>query len=222
MRATIRGKGQGRSGLPRLWLFTDERLGGPEATLEAARRLPPGAGVVLRHKSWPREGRVRLLAMLRPVCRARRLVLVLAHPWPGARADGVHLSGARPLPRHRRRGLVTAPAHDARELCAAFAAGAALVFLSPAFATASHPGARPLGPVRFGLAVRGAAGPVVALGGMNARAFRRLAPLGAYGLAAVSALAANPARTMLTSAESSNPRSISPARAMTSRAEGTT
>jgi len=223
MRAASAGRGRARAGrLPRLWLLTDERLGGLDEARAAVAALPAGAGVVLRHRSWPEAARAALLGALAPVCRRRRLLLLVAHPWPGARADGVHLSGGRHLPRRRRFGLVTAPAHDARSLREACAAGADLLFLSPVFPTASHPGARALGPLRFGLAVRGVSRPVVALGGMDRRRARRLAALGAYGFAAVSALrAASPSSTMLTSAESSKAASISPARAITSRADGT-
>ena len=48
--------------------------------------------------------------------------------------------------------------------------------LSPVFATRSHPGAPPLGPLRFRLLARQARVPVIALGGMTAR---RAAALGA-------------------------------------------
>lgn len=209
--------------MPRVWLFTDERLGGPAATLAAATALPRGSGIVLRHYRLPLADRAAMLDALRPLARRRGLLLLVADPWPGARADGVHLPAFHHLPMHRRFGLVSAAAHGAGALRRAARAGAALVFLSPAFATASHPGAPGLGPLRFGLAARGARVPVVALGGMDARRAGRLAPLGAYGFAAVTAFcAASPSRTMLTSAESSKEKSISPARAITSRADGTT
>jgi thiamine-phosphate pyrophosphorylase len=67
-------------------------------------------------------------------------------------------------------------------------AGADAVFVSPVFATASHPGAPTLGPMRFGLLAKRLPLPVIALGGMDARRFRRLKPLGAHGWAAIDAL----------------------------------
>lgn len=174
-----------RRAIPGIWLFTDERLGGADRRdplWRALARLPRGAGIVLRHYGWPEPARRRLLAALLPLARRRGWLLVgsgLAAP------DGVH------RPRHDRRargrGLVTASAHGRRELLEAFAAGADLVFLSPVFPTASHPGAATLGPVRFGLAAQAAPGPVIALGGMDARRARRLAPLGAAGYAAIDA-----------------------------------
>jgi thiamine-phosphate pyrophosphorylase len=47
-----------------------------------------------------------------------------------------------------------------------------------------------LGAVRFGMLARRAHARVIALGGMNAHRFRRLAPLGAYGWAGIDALIA--------------------------------
>lgn len=167
--------------------MTDERLGGadPDDPLwRAVAALPPGAGIVLRHHATPPAERRSLLDRLSRVAKARGLVLVAAG-LPGA-PDGVHLS--RHLPARRPRGrqwLLTAPARSRRELRQAFARGADLVFLSPAFPTASHPEARALGPVRFGLAARHAPGPVIALGGLTPGRARRLAPLGAAGFAAI-------------------------------------
>jgi thiamine-phosphate pyrophosphorylase len=158
-----------RQPLPRLWLMTDERQG--DALWRALERLPAGAGVVFRHYELPLEERRRLFERVRRVARRRRLVLVLAgsprmaRAW---RADGVH---------GRTRGparLRTASAHDVREIHAAERIGADLLFISPIFATRSHPGARPLGPLRFRLLTRAARVPVAALGGMDATRARRI------------------------------------------------
>ena len=173
-----------RRAAPKTWLFTDERLGGArpgDPLWRAVARLPRGAGIVLRHYGWPEPERRALLAALAAVARRRGLVL-LGSRIAGA-PGGVHRPAHDPLARGR--GLVTAAAHGRRALLQAFARGADLVFLSPVFATASHPGARTLGAVRFGLAARGAPGPVVALGGMTAARARRLRPLGASGYAAI-------------------------------------
>lgn len=169
--------------LPTLWLMTDERAG--DALWPALRALPHGAGVVFRHHATPAAARRALFDRVRRVARARRLVLFLAGPpslvraW---RADGSHGRGPAGG------GLRSAPAHDRRELVAARRAGAAVVFVSPVFATRSHPGAPALGPVRFGLLVRPAGVPVIALGGMTRDRARRLRPLGAAGWAAIDGL----------------------------------
>jgi thiamine-phosphate pyrophosphorylase len=86
---------------------------------------------------------------------------------------------------------VTASAHNRRDVMQGFARGADLLFLSPVFATRSHPGARVLGPLRFGLMARGAPGPVLALGGMDAARWRRLRPLGAEGFGGIDFWAGN-------------------------------
>src|SRR5829696_2372001 len=125
-----------RQPLPRLWLMTDERQG--EGLWHALEGLPKGAGVVFRHYGIAPRERRKLFERVRKVARRRRLFLLAAG---GLRGDGVH--------GERGRGFQSASAHNLRELKAAERAGAQLVFLSPAFATRSHPGSPPLGPVRF-------------------------------------------------------------------------
>ncbi len=159
---------------PRLWLMTDERQG--EELWRALERLPRGAGVVFRHYSLPRPERRALFDRVRAIAGRRGLVLVAAGaPLPGA--DGAH--------GRRGRGLRTASAHNLRELRAAERAGADLVFLSPVFATRSHPGGKPLGARRFSLLAHQARVPVVALGGVDAGKARKLG--GAYGWAGIDA-----------------------------------
>ena len=114
--------------------------------------------------------------------------------WAAARrlprGSGIVLRGAdadtaeRLVRIARRRGLIlvdeadVAKAHDRAELIAARRAGARLVFVAPVFATRTHPGARPLGTVRFGLLVRRAGVPVAALGGMDGATFPPPATVG--------------------------------------------
>ena len=123
----------------------------------AAGRLPHGSGIVLR------DGQLALADQLAQVARRRGLVLVGEHD-----------------PR-------IAKAHSRVELVAARRRGAMLVFVSPVFATRTHPGGGVLGPVRFGLMVRGARVPVAALGGMDGRRFRRLRALGAVAWGGIDA-----------------------------------
>jgi thiamine-phosphate pyrophosphorylase len=147
---------QPRHPLPRLWLMTDERMG--DALLPAIARLPRGAGIVFRHYRLSPAERRALWDRVRAAVRGRGIVLIAAGPvLPGAQGC------------HNRRccGIQTRSAHNLRELRAAERAGADLVFLSPVFATRSHPGARPLGAARFARLARMARVPVVALGGMT-------------------------------------------------------
>lgn len=163
-----------RQPLPRLWLMTDERHG--EALWTALERLPKGSGIVFRHYGLAPAERRRLFERVRRVAGRRRLLLLAA--GKGLRGDGVH--GGR-------HGGFSASAHDLRELKSAERKGVKLVFLSPAFATRSHPDRRPLGPVRFGLIARQARIPVIALGGVDAQRARRLPHI--YGWAAIDAWA---------------------------------
>jgi thiamine-phosphate pyrophosphorylase len=177
-RAAARRWGRGPA-LPPLWLFTDARRVADPRPVVA--RLPKGlAGVVLRHDGEP--GRVALGRDLARLCRARRLRLVVAgDPWlAAALGAGVHLRGGRwptvapVLVRRRRGALVTSSAHGVVELRRAARAGVDLAFLSPAFATRSHPDASVLGSLRWGRFARGARLPVAALGGIGGATVRRL------------------------------------------------
>jgi len=181
-------RGEGAFFLPPLWLFTDaRRLADPRETVA---RLPRGfAGVVLRHDNEP--GRAALGRALARICRARRLALVVAGDvrLAAALGAGVHLRGGRwPGLARPRRGPVTSSAHSLPELRRAARAGAALAFLSPAFATASHPGVAAMGPVRWAALARRARLPVLALGGVTGDSVRRLPRRVCRGAGAIGAL----------------------------------
>lgn len=170
------------SALPRLWLLTDERQG--EALWGAIARLPRGAGIVVRHYSLGWRERVALFRRVAAIARKRGLIVAFSGPC--ARRSGANAVYGVDARRSALPKLY--PAHDRAEIVAAERAGAALILLSPAFATRSHPGARALGPVKFGMLARTARVPVIALGGMTARRARRLKALGAYGWAAIDGL----------------------------------
>jgi thiamine-phosphate pyrophosphorylase len=169
--------------LPRLWLMTDERLGG--GLIDAVERMPVGAGIVFRHYRLEEAGRRALFDRVRKA--APGALLLLAGPADLARAwgaDGSHGPG-------RGTGLRSASVHDQAEIRAAERAGAALLFLSPVYATRSHPHAGPLGLARFAWLARRTHLPVVALGGMDEARGKRLASFGAYGWGAIDAWAKN-------------------------------
>jgi thiamine-phosphate pyrophosphorylase len=156
--------------------MTDERLG--DGLWAALRRLPRGSGVVFRHYATATRERRMLFRRVVRIARARGLVVVRAGARAGYREDGVH--GAA-----RGSGLRTAPAHDRREAVAAVRRGAGVLFVSPVFATRSHPGAEALGARKARRVSQGLPVTVVALGGMNARRFRGLT--GFDGWAAIDA-----------------------------------
>lgn len=186
-----------RGALPRLWLFSDpRRLPDP---LPAAARLPRGAGVVARGLD------PIVLAALARLARRRGLALVVAGDGRAGLAlrGGLHLPDRRPS-RHLLPLLLArrAGAPGARLTMAAHGGVAAaararrlrpeLVFLSPAFPTASHPGAPALGPLRWALAARrfGSAA-VAALGGVAPATMRRL-PRGVAAVGAIGGLLPQP------------------------------
>lgn len=174
---------------PRLWLFTDQRrLPDPR---ESVAGLPRGrAGVVFRHDSDP--NRVALGRDLARICRRRRLILVVAGDArlaAGLRA-GIHLRGGRHPGPIRSHAFITSSAHSIPELLRARRAGASLVFLSPAFATASHAGAPGLGPLRWSAMAVRAKGGVAALGGVDGQSVKRLAKGRISAVGAIGALAA--------------------------------
>lgn len=184
---------QKRGPIPRLWLFTDDRrLPDPRASVAA---LPRGrAGVVLRHDADPR--RVALCRDLARLCRARRLILVVAGDARLAArfGAGLHLRGGhRPSAAPLRR-FCTSSAHSVGDLHRGARAGARLAFLSPAFPTESHKGAPGLGPLRWAsMARRAPAGlAVAALGGIDGGSIGRLprhlcVAVGAIGALSVAA-----------------------------------
>ncbi len=137
--------------------MTDERIG--DALLPLLRRLPSGSGVVFRHLETPRAERHALLRRVHRIAIARRLVLTV-------------VAGPRELPAHGGACPLSAPAHDRREAIAGVRRGAGYLFVSPVFATRTHPGAAALG-VRRALAIARELPPMtIALGGMSERRWR--------------------------------------------------
>lgn len=180
-------RARSKAPLPTLWLMTDERIA-DGALVAAARRLSYGCGIVFRHHATPIAQRRALLAQLRKVTRRRGLTLVVAGEGVHAPVDGAHVGAQGLVKPGQKHGLLTASVHNIRELARAQRIGADLIFLSPVFATRSHPGAPSLGTMRFAALARLSRAPVIALGGMTPKRFHRLMPLGAYGWAAIDAL----------------------------------
>jgi len=166
--------------LPTVWLMTDERLGA--ALWPAILALPRGAGIVFRHYATEPAIRRALFARIGKLARRRGLVLLRAGATRFPGEQGVH-NGSGP-------GWRSAAVHSLREANAARRRGVDAVFVSPLFATRSHPGAAALGPLRAAAIARQIGLPAIALGGMNARRFRRLRALGFHGWAGIDAWAA--------------------------------
>lgn len=77
--------------------------------------------------------------------------------------------------------------HDLKELRAALLSGVPFILLSPMFETRSHRDWAALGRMKAAALIRMSPVPVLALGGMNARRFRRFQPLGFSGWAGIDA-----------------------------------
>ena len=176
--------------LPKIWLMTDERLG--DDLLPAIQRLPARSGVIFRHYHLDAAARKSLFGQVMRICRRRGHVLLLAGDERTAirwHADGFHQRSQRAS-----QLLHSAPVHDAREIAGVKAARPDLVLLSPIFATNSHPGARPLGPLAFNrLAKLALPSRIIALGGMNRRNAQMLSLRLIHGWAAIDALKKRPA-----------------------------
>jgi thiamine-phosphate pyrophosphorylase len=154
---------------PRRWLIVDLAPG--ELLPEAARRLPPGSGLLLLSHGLKPGTRARLKRALRRIAHARGLVLI----------DEAEGSAAR--------------VHDGREIARARLRGTRLLLLSPLAPTRSHPGTAPLPRMRAAALRRLAGRQVLALGGMNSRRFGKASALGFSGWAGIDAWDARTGRT---------------------------
>ncbi|MEG3125065.1 thiamine phosphate synthase [Sphingomonas sp. GB1N7] len=166
--------------LPRLWLITDERMG--DGLWRALAALPRGSGVIVRHYATPLAERRALLAKITKLARRKGAIVIRAGGVRLGRERGVHGKGSI-----RRGQIRTWAAHSRAEALAGVRAGADLIFVSPVFATASHPGAPALGPIRAAQIMRGLPVPAIALGGMTKQRGLRLRRCGFYGWAAIDA-----------------------------------
>ncbi len=182
---------------PLIAVMTDSlRLARPQ---EIVQHLPVGSVIIFRHYDAP--DRLQLGQALRRLThRHGQALLVAGADWRLAErlgADGLHLPEG--WARHgvlapllnwcRNRGrILSVAAHNPLALSRAAALGADWVILSPIFPTASHPDARPLGPLRLRLWMQRTDRPVVALGGVNEQTLRQLHHSGLAGVAFGSAM----------------------------------
>ncbi|MEO9467901.1 thiamine phosphate synthase [Parasphingorhabdus sp.] len=175
-----------RAKIPNVWLMSDERT---DATLdEAVEALPRGSGVIFRHYHLDRDSRrERFLTVNQIAKRCGHLILLADSPSAARKwgADGVH---GRQWHRCEKAGLIhSAPVHNLREIMIANQNGADIFFLSPAFATRSHPGKRPLSHLHMNQLISRCDGPVILLGGMTAQRLGQRKDSGAHGWAGIDA-----------------------------------
>lgn len=147
--------------VPRQTLFTDTRLG--DRLWDILDTLPPGSGVVVR------DAHLEDAEAIAAIAHRRGLILSIKGDAALARRLGaafVHkpLGDASGIP-------VSLPVHDEAQARDAYRLGAAVVYVSPVFATASHPGAPALGPIKARRLAALAHAPAIALGGMDEMRF---------------------------------------------------
>jgi thiamine-phosphate pyrophosphorylase len=151
-----------QTGLPQRWLIADTRLG--DDLWRAVAALPSGSGVLILYHGLPARKRQALVRKLRRVAGRSGLRLIDEASGRAARV------------------------HDLRELRRAMLAGAELILLSPLFPTRSHPDWRPLPRMQAAALARLGQRRLVALGGMNAKRYEQIRPLGFRGWAAIDGL----------------------------------
>lgn len=177
-----------------LALLTDERI---ENLTEAITALPKPAGarsaVIFRH--YRHQGRDALAQKVAATTRSAGHLFFVAGDAALAvatGADGLHLPQWQLAGIHKPDGLLlSAACHDLAAIRTAESCGADCIFLSPVFATESHPDNPALGIARFRTLTAQTDLPTLALGGINGCNAEELLESGAAGLAAVSALSAS-------------------------------
>jgi hypothetical protein len=122
------------------------------------RRLPCGSGVLLIGPVAARDGR-----QLRVIARRRKLTILFEDQRTAARV------------------------HNQPELTRALLRRAPLILLSPVHPTDSHPDWEPMPRMRAAALARLARRRAIALGGMNAMRYAKIAQLGFVGWAGISA-----------------------------------
>jgi len=147
--------------IARQWLIADHRLA--DGLWNAVRKLPRGSGIIVIYRGLAKRDRAKLLGKLRRQANLRNLTIIDERSGKAARIHNV-----REL---RRAGLGRVP----------------LLLLSPIFPTSSHPDWDPLPRMRAATLARQSAVPVIALGGMDERRFRRIEKLGFRGWAGIDA-----------------------------------
>ncbi len=164
-----------RQTLPTRWLMTDQRLG--ETLWEAIERVPRGGGVVLRHHRSDRAFGERVARL----CAVRGLFLAVAGDVALAHHLGVEMV-------HNPVGeagglLISRSVHSLGEARAE--RDADLLFVSPVYATSSHPGETGLGLRRALELASITAVRAIALGGMNAVRGAQAIDAGFHGWAGI-------------------------------------
>ena len=152
--------------------------------------LPAGTGVIYR--DYAAVARIDQACRYADLCIERDLVFYVAgDPTLAERAGahGVHLPARDALkaPKIEKGLLLSVSCHDANEIQQAEDLGADSLFLSPVFATASHPGGKTLGVENFKALAVESSTPVLALGGITEENAAQLKGPNVAGFGAIGA-----------------------------------
>lgn len=181
-------------GLPRLHAVTDERTTRRRDRPQVGAALAAGApGIALHARGRALTGREHheLAHCFAAVRDARlfvndRLDIALATDAVGVQLGAFDLAAADARRLHPA-WLIGRSVHSVTEAAAAQSTGADYLLLGPVFATASHPGAPPLG-LDVVREVARLSLPVVAIGGITPERVGAVRAAGAWGVAAIRAL----------------------------------
>ena len=193
--------------LPSLYLISDVQRVGAKRFIDATRAaIAAGLRMLqLREPGWPAARLRELMERLRPDLPDDFRVIINCRPGASfedrrvlAREldlDGMHLGGcgveAISTPRERlgERVLLGYSAHAVDEVARAFHLGVDYVSFSPVYAPLSKPRTvRPHGVEGLRRACECSAGPVYALGGIDAERARQVRQAGAAGVAVIGAI----------------------------------
>ncbi len=181
-------------------LVTDRRVCA-DLVWTVERALQGGIRLVqLRERDLPARELLELARVLRELTLKWNAILLVNDRVDVAllsRADGVHLGEASlPAPEARkllpRGSLVTCAAHSVETAVEAAQAGADAVVVGTIFETESKPGVRPAGLPFLEAVVRSVRTPVFAIGGIDLQTAPLAVRAGAYGVAVVRAVLAQP------------------------------
>jgi 8-oxo-dGTP diphosphatase len=171
--------------LPLEYAITDAQSLGMQSQLERIEaRMKQGLRLIqVRDRDhWERSRLIFVVKSMAKQYGARVLVN------GGPAADGIHFTAEQLMSlrsRPKEAGLMAASCHDVAELGHAMAIGLDFVVLGPVKATASHPGAKPLGWDDFHRIAAGAAIPVYAIGGLRHADLDDARRAGAHGVAMI-------------------------------------
>ena len=188
---------------PFLYLVTDSRLAGRRGIADVVRSAIEGGVslVQLREKSLGRAAFVAQACVLKEICQARHVPLIVNDDIEvarRARADGVHLgqsdaSVAEARDKLGAEAIIGLSVEDLQQAEVAASLDVDYIAASPVFATPTKTDlAEPLGLIGLRAIRKVTDKPLVAIGGINIDNAREVLDAGADGLAVVSALVSAP------------------------------